>query len=59
MTITKTVLEWPYHPADYFEASYRQTTPGYDILVDAGIVEVTLRSSRPVEISAVLHSSQP
>jgi hypothetical protein len=42
MTISKTVLEWPYHPADFFEASYRQTAPGYDILVDAGIVAVTL-----------------
>lgn len=55
MTITKTVLEWPYQPPDFFEAPYRQTAAGYDLLVDAGIVTVTLTSPQD-PVSEILRS---
>jgi hypothetical protein len=45
MTIVKTILEFPYQPADFFESPYRQATPDREILVGRGIVTVTL--SRP------------
>jgi hypothetical protein len=42
MPTVKTELEWPYNPADFFEAPYRSQTDTYAIVVDAGTVRVTL-----------------
>jgi len=44
MTIMKTVLEFRYQPADFFEAPYRRTTAAFEMLVDAGLIAVSLSS---------------
>src|SRR5437773_3032904 len=42
MPTVKTELEWPYKPADFFEAPYQSQTDAYTIVADAGTVLVTL-----------------
>ena len=44
MTIVKTVLEWAYQPADFFEFPYRMTMPDCEIQIQDGTVRVTLNS---------------
>ncbi len=42
MATEKTELEWPYSPADFFEAPYRRQTDDYALVADNGMVRVTL-----------------
>lgn len=42
MATEKTELEWPYSPADFFEAPYCRQTDDYALVADNGIVRVTL-----------------
>jgi hypothetical protein len=50
MAAEKTELEWPYRPADFFEARYCWQTDDYKLVPDAGIVLVTLsRPSGPID----------
>jgi len=50
MAAEKTELEWPYRPADFFEARYCWHTDDYKLVADAGIVLVTLsRPSDPID----------
>ena len=46
----KTELEWPYHPADFFEVPYQLQTDAYTIVANAGAVLVTLAApSDPID----------
>ena len=46
----KTELEWPYKPADFFEAPYQSQTDAYTIVADADTVLVTLATpSDPID----------
>src|SRR5439155_24385965 len=50
MAIEKTELEWPYSPADFFEARYCWQTDDYTLVANAGTVLVTLsRPSDPID----------
>jgi len=42
MTVERTELEWPYRPADFFEAPFHHQTPEYELAVDAGQAVVKL-----------------
>lgn len=36
MTVDRTELEWTYEPTDFFEATHRQASPDFDLVIESG-----------------------